>query len=39
MNAKKLLEIGIKFHGHKCPAMSLGIRTGLAAMRKLEMKI
>jgi len=35
MNAKELLEIGIKFHGHKCPAMPLGLRAGLVAMKKL----
>jgi len=38
MNAKELLEIGMKFHGHKCPAMPLGIRAGLAAMKKLGVK-
>ena len=27
--------MGIKFHGHKCPAMPLGIRAGLSAMRAL----
>jgi len=32
---KSLLELGIAFHGHKCPAMPLGIRTGLAAMKAL----
>jgi len=32
---KELLELGIKFHGHKCPAMPLGLRAGLAAMKKL----
>jgi len=30
-----LLEMGIRFHGHKCPAMPLGIRVGLAAMNAL----
>jgi len=30
-----LLEMGIAFHGHKCPAMPLGIRVGLAAMKAL----
>ncbi len=35
MKAKELLEIGFKFHGHKCPAMPLGIRAGLTAMKKL----
>jgi len=32
---KSLLELGISFHGHKCPAMPLGIRVGLAAMKAL----
>ena len=35
---KSLLELGIKFHGHKCPAMPLGIRAGIAAMNKLNVK-
>ncbi len=35
MEPNELFEIGIKFHGHKCPAMPLGIRAGLAAMKKL----
>ncbi len=30
-----LLEIGIELQGHKCPAMPLGIRVGLAAMNAL----
>ena len=30
-----ILEMGFAFHGHKCTAMPLGIRTGLAAMEKL----
>lgn len=32
---KELFEIGVKFHGHKCPAMPMGLRVGLAAMEKL----
>jgi len=32
---KILFELGFKFHGHKCPAMPLGLRTGLAAMKAL----
>jgi len=32
---KRLLEMGIAFHGHKCPAMPLGIRVGLTAMKVL----
>jgi len=30
-----LSETGITFHGHKCPAMPLGMRAGLAALKKL----
>jgi len=32
---KKLLEVGFEFHGHRCPAMPLGLRSGLIAMREL----
>jgi len=32
---KTILEMAIRFHGHKCPAMPLGLRAGLAAMKKL----
>jgi formylmethanofuran dehydrogenase subunit E len=32
---KRLLEVGFEFHGHRCPAMPLGLRCGLAAMREL----
>jgi formylmethanofuran dehydrogenase subunit E len=32
---KELFEVGLKFHGHKCPAMPMGIRAGLAAMNAL----
>ena len=32
---RSLLDMGIAFHGHKCPAMPLGIRAGLAAMKAL----
>lgn len=32
---RELLELGMKFHGHKCPAMPMGLRTGLAAMKAL----
>ncbi len=30
-----LFETGIAFHGHRCPAMPLGLRAGLAAMKVL----
>ena len=35
---QKLFEIGLKFHGHKCPAMPVGLRAGLAAMEALGVK-
>jgi len=28
-------ETGLKFHGHRCPAMPMGLRAGLAAMKTL----
>ncbi|MGB5156323.1 FmdE family protein [Desulfobacterium sp. N47] len=31
----ELYELGLKFHGHKCPAMPMGIRAGLAALNSL----
>jgi formylmethanofuran dehydrogenase subunit E len=34
-NLQEYFETGLKFHGHKCPAMPLGIRAGLAAMKTL----
>ncbi len=35
VNAKEWLELGQKFHGHKCPAMPNGLRVAEAAMNKL----
>lgn len=35
VNPKDYLEMGQKFHGHKCPAMPSGLRVGAAAMNKL----
>lgn len=35
VNPKDWLEFGQKFHGHKCPAMPLGLRVGAAAMNSL----
>jgi len=32
---QELLKIGITFHGYKCPAMPLGMRAGLAALKEL----
>ncbi|RMD98058.1 MAG: tRNA CCA-pyrophosphorylase, partial [Calditrichaeota bacterium] len=35
VNPNDWLEFGQKFHGHKCPAMPLGLRVGAAAMNAL----
>ncbi|MFQ5721150.1 MAG: FmdE family protein, partial [Candidatus Aminicenantales bacterium] len=35
MEKEELLEMAIKFHGHKCPAMPLGLRAGWATLKKL----
>ncbi len=35
---REWLELAIKFHGHKCPAMPLGLRSGFAAMERLGVK-
>lgn len=35
INPREWLKFGQKFHGHKCPAMPLGLRAGAAAMNKL----
>lgn len=32
---EELLKVGFEFHGHRCPAMPLGLRSGLAAMKAL----
>lgn len=32
---EKILEIGVAFHGHRCPAMPMGLKAGLAAMKAL----
>lgn len=34
-NLGEFLEVGLKFHGHKCPAMPMGLRAGMAAMKAL----
>lgn len=34
-NPQEWLEFGQKFHGHKCPAMPMGLRVGAAAMNAL----
>ncbi|MCD6090928.1 MAG: hypothetical protein J7J72_05470 [Bacteroidales bacterium] len=35
INPNEWLEFGQKFHGHKCPAMPMGLRVGAAAMNAL----
>ncbi len=35
IKAKDYYDTGIRFHGHKCPAMPLGLRAGAAAMNAL----
>ncbi|HUZ45177.1 MAG TPA: FmdE family protein [Terriglobia bacterium] len=35
IGAKDFLEDGLKLHGHKCPAMPLGLRAGATAMNKM----
>lgn len=32
---KDFLDLALEFHGHKCPAMPMGLRAGLAAMKAL----
>ena len=32
---EEIFETGLKFHGHKCPAMPMGLKAGLAAMKAL----
>ena len=34
-NLQEVFEVGLKFHGHKCPAMPMGLRAGMAAMNAL----
>jgi len=35
ITANDYFEAGLKLHGHKCPAMPMGLRIGAAAMNKL----
>lgn len=35
MQFEELFAMGLNFHGHKCPAMPMGIKAGLAAMKAL----
>jgi formylmethanofuran dehydrogenase subunit E len=35
MDFDELFDMAVKFHGHRCPAMPMGMRAGLAGMAKL----
>lgn len=35
IDPKSFYEMGLALHGHKCPAMPMGLRVGAAAMNKL----
>lgn len=35
IDADEYLEAGLQLHGHKCPAMPMGLRAGAAAMNRL----
>ena len=35
---KEFFEVGLKFHGHRCPAMPMGIRAGMAGMKALGVR-
>lgn len=35
IDARRFLDAGLTFHGHKCPAMPLGLRVGAIAMNQL----
>lgn len=37
--SSELYKIGLALHGHKCPAMSLGLCAGLAAMEALGVQV
>lgn len=38
MNFDELFDMAVKFHGHRCPAMPMGLRAGLAGMAKLDVE-
>lgn len=38
VNPQEWLEFGQQFHGHKCPAMPMGLRVGAAAMNALNVQ-
>lgn len=35
---EEVYPIGLEFHGHRCPAMPMGIKAGLAAMKILRVE-
>ncbi|NOY45509.1 MAG: formylmethanofuran dehydrogenase [Deltaproteobacteria bacterium] len=36
MEFQELFDMAVRFHGHRCPAMPMGLRAGLAAMKALD---
>lgn len=38
INPKEYFSAGLALHGHKCPAMPMGLRAGAIAMNKLEVE-
>jgi len=38
MENKQILEKALEFHGHRCWASVAGVRVGLAALEKLDIK-
>jgi formylmethanofuran dehydrogenase subunit E len=38
INPNDFFEHGLALHGHKCPAMPMGLRVGAAAMNKLDVE-
>ena len=32
---RDFLDVALEFQGHKCPAMPMGLRAGIAAMKAL----
>ncbi len=38
VNPKDFLDAGLQLHGHKCPAMPMGLRAGAAAMNALNVE-
>jgi len=34
-DTKSILETAIRFHGHQCPGLAMGLRVSLVALREL----